>query len=322
MSTVINLTQHLLKLEPQRVAARQAFYNLLKLFYDPNAPVTVEMLEGALNYLLNYSFWQSQPKLLGEALDEDLKSWVSSRSLSFPLARVGLPHRHQLIRLEQVHDLRALIEQAESESLEAREQLQIIPMSEQQMMCLRLTRSGGLRVRVYNSLAQIRDSKLRLLPPVVDLVYGSDMELFPLLPQLIEGPMLLSARFQMTDEGCHGVMTRGHLIQKYETFTHGRLHQHPELMYAVKRIEKFFIDPHSDPFYRDLVQNLEKTIHQAQSGQPEALRAARGVLQRGQSALKALYGSDKKLTILLTNLEYLLLPKHNAPLQGDHIHEQ
>jgi len=307
MSSVTHLTQYLLKLDPQKSVARQSFYNYLKNFCEPTAPLNAQVIHKYVLYVLNHQYWQQNAKTLGESLLSDLSDFSQRERLDFNLQDVRWPHQMQTVALEHQEDLEFLLKQKEQELLEPGGRLKVLPISDSQSMVLILDRSGGLRIRIFKKVCLIREGRLELLAPLTDLTYTSNLELYPNTPQILEGPMLIAARFQITDDGCFGLMVRGHMLQKYETLTGGELMQHPELFYSLKRIERHFVNPTSDPFYRDLVTQLEKVYQMLTAQMPEGKRLAPSLLQKGKTALKNIFPNDKLLMVLVTNIEFALM---------------
>jgi hypothetical protein len=307
MSSVTHLTQYLLRVEPAKNMARLALYNYLKVFTEGSTPLTADVLNRFFAYILNFQFWPSNTKLLGESIKQDLLTFSQNARLDFELEQIYFPHQRQVLRLEQDADFIKLVEKREKQLASPDDRLKIIPISELQTLALSLKKAGRLEVRVYGRGCWILNGNLELLEPMSELNYSSGLELLPHFPQLLECPLATTARFQVVESGTQGVMVRGHLLQKYETLNGGAVHSKSELLYVLKRIERHFIDPLTDPYYRELVNQLDRAAQQAKNPQPEAQKLASATLQKGKNALKQIFPNDKQLTVLVTNLEYSLL---------------
>ena len=174
-------------------------------------------------------------------------------------------------------------------------------------MVILLKKAGGLEVRVFGKVALIANGEINIIDPISDLKYTSRLELEEQHPQLVEGPMSTAARFQVNADGFQGVMVRGHMLQKFETLTAASLTMHAELFYGLKRIERHFINSNSDPYYRDLVTQLERSYQMLNAGHPDDRRLVTAALQKGRSAVKHIFPNDKLLLVLVTNIEYGLM---------------
>jgi hypothetical protein len=307
MSSVTHLTQHLLKLDPGKSVARQTLFNYLKVYLDGSAPLTAEVLNHFFAYVLNYQFWQQNAKVLGETIFGDLDKFAHTHRLDFEFQHVRFPHLCQLVILEFQTDAEMLIQRREATLSEEGDRLKLMPISESQLLVINLKRMGALEVRVYGRTAQIHNGEIQLIRPISDLKYNARLELAEGHPQLLEGPMVTAARFQVTHEGYQGVMVRGHMLQRFETLVAGGLNLHAELFYGLKRIERYFINSATDPYYRELLTQLERAQQAVNVGHPDARRLATSALQKGKAALKHIFPNDKALLVLVTNIEFALM---------------
>lgn len=312
MSSVTHLTQHLLKLDPGKNVARQTLFNYLKVFLEPNAPLNAEMLNQFFAYVLNFQYWQSNVKSLGQTVLQDLESFALISRLDADLQAVNFPHRVQLVLLEQQADLEKLV-LAQEKSLRQEGDRGKLMAIDQQVLAATLKADGTLQVRVYGRAAQILQGELKTIRPITELRYNSRLELEKNVPQTLEGPMVTAARFQLREDAVHGTMVRGHMLQRYETLNAGSLTQYAELFYGLKRIEKHFINPTSDPYHRDMVSQLERAYQSLQNQHPDSKRLASAALQRGKAALKHIFPNDKLLMVLVTNIEFAMINPQSEP---------
>ncbi len=307
MSTVTHLTQSLLKYDPNKNVARQTLFNYLKVFVDPSAPLTADLLNQFFNYVLNYQFWQQNVKTLGESVQADLEKFAAESRVDFQLSQITFPHLCQLINLEFQSELESLIQKREAAVAEEGDRTKLVPISELQVMAIVLKKSGGLEVRVFGKAALITGGEIKLIRPISDLKYTNNLELEERHPQLLEGPMVTAGRFQVNADGFQGVLVRGHMLQRFETLTAAGLNLHAELFYGLKRIERHFVNSQSDPYYRDLVSQLERSYQMLSANHSDGRRLATAALQKGKAAVKYIFPNDKLLLVLVTNIEYGLM---------------
>lgn len=318
MSSVTHLTQALLKFDPSKSVARQTLFNYLKVFVDASAPLTADVLNQFFFYVLNYQFWQQNAKTLGETVQADLEKFASGSRIDFELSQVRFPHMCQIVSLDFQTDLETLIQRREAAIAEDGDRTKLIGISDTQIMALVLKKGGHLDVRVFGRTAVIFNGELHLIRPISDLKYTANLELAADHPQLLEGPMVTAGRFQVTNEGYQGVLVRGHMLQRFETLTAAGLNLHAELFYGLKRIERHFINSSTDPYYRDLVAQLERSYQMLSTGHPDGRRLATAALQKGKAAVKYIFPNDKLLLVLVTNIEFGLMgPKQEAWTNND-----
>ncbi len=313
MSSVTHLTQFLLRLDPSKSVARQTLFNYLKVFHDANEALKPELFNQFFNHIVNYQYWQSNSRSLGESLAQDMQRFAQEYRIDFDLKAVAFPHQTQIVMIEHAADLESLIKKRETALQEEGDRQKLFSISETQSMAILLKKSGNFEIRIYGRAALIKQGELDLPRPLTQLFYTMDVELEPFKWQVLEGPVVTLARFRLNDDGCQGTMIRGHMLQRYETMASGALSQHPELFYALKRVERHFINPPSDPFYRDLVMQLEKAKQLLRLSHPDGRRVANGALHRAKSALQNIFPNDKVLSGLVTNVEFALMSQTTEP---------
>jgi hypothetical protein len=161
-------------------------------------------------------------------------------------------------------------------------------------------------VKVFASRAMVIGKNLFPLAPMSHLHYGSNMELMPHVRQTLQGSLATTISFHQDENGVHGMITRGHTFQKFETFMRARPNDNHDLFSSLKKLERNYINPQSDPYYQELVHNLERANRALQSPQARTLnmQMAEKALQKGRLALRTAFPNDRLLQLLVTHLEY------------------
>lgn len=255
---------------------------------------------------LQFQYWQTHQEALGQIVEQDLSTLHSEMPLAFQPKEVRHANKMQIVQLQYESDVQRLLHVHLSDVLRAGDRLKILAMGDGRWMALRLTASGLLEVETYTGWAMIEGADLVPLEPLTKLTYSSQLDLMPQVVQWVETAPLTSARFQIVENGVQGQTIRGYTFQKYEALAGGTLAQHAELFFALKKIERLFVQPESDPFYQELVSLLEKSYNMLSAGHPEAQRMAEAAIAKGQQALKSVFPNDKLLLLLVTNIEFLL----------------
>lgn len=306
MTSVSQFAQYLLKLDPQRTPARQAFFNYLKHVVEPTLPFTPSIVQSFYARALQFDYWQKDANALSDTIRTDLISFSKNQPMekdpSWGLIRH--PDSLQVVRLQQGADLEEIVEVEHAARRKSGDKVKWLKSSDDQILVLILNSTGALEVKVYSAFALIWGSRLRLMTPTSHLHYTSGLELVPHTKQILEGSLLTTLCFHVDDEGVHGLITRGHTFQKFETFIRAKLSETQDLFYSLKRLERHFINPQSDPFYQEVVATLEKSNRSLQRPTTENVMAADRALSKGRVILRNVFPNDRLLQLLITHLEY------------------
>ncbi len=307
MASVSQFAQYLLKLDPQRNQARLALYNFLKSVVEPTLPFSPSIIQMFYARILQFDHWQNEAQALSETVRADVSQFIKqmlTEAEAAAWAQLRHPDTLQLIHLKGFHDLQELVESEHAARQKSGDQIRMIKISDQQIMAMLLSPTGNLEVKVYPSMALVWGAKLRLVSPVSHLFYSVDNELAPNVRQILEGSLLTTHCFYVDHEGVHGLVTRGYMMQKFETFIRARLQDTQDLFTSLKRLERHFINPQSDPDYQDLVTKLERANRLLNNPHPDNVATAERALNRGRVYLKTAFPNDRLLSLLITHLEY------------------
>lgn len=306
MASVTQFAQHLLKLDPQRTPARQALYNYFKHIAEPTLPFTPGLLQGFYARVLQFEYWQKESAAMSAVVRQDLESFLKNQPMEKDptWGLIRHPDSLQVIQLNHSHDFEDLVESEHLARRKSGDKVKWLKISDSQIMVIILLAAGGLEVKVYPSQVFVWGSRLRLMAPTSHLQYTSSLELVPHIKQVLEGSLLTTLCFHVDSDGAHGLVTRGHTFQKFETFIRAKITETQDLFYSLKRLEKHFIDPQSDPFYQEVVASLEKANKMLGRATPDGLMSMDRVLTRGRLVLRNVFPNDRLLQLLVTHLEY------------------
>lgn len=307
MTSVSQFSQYLLKQDPQRNPARATLYNFAKLILEPQDPFTPAVIQSFYARVLQYDHWQNNAQELSETVRGDLVGFLKQFALGGePEEWLALRHPDtlQIVPIKLFQDLQALAEADHEPRRKSGDQIQCIRMSDTQILVLVLSPAGSLEVKVYPNLAMVWGSELRMVAPVTRLHYTSQLELTPHARQILEGNLLTTHSFHVDGDGAHGLVTRGYTLQKFETFIRARLPDTQDLFHSLKKVERHFINPQSDPYYQEMVGRLERANRMLNHPTLEHLAEAERALNRGRICLKNIFPNDRLLTLLITHLDY------------------
>lgn len=307
MNSVTQFAQYLLRLDPQKTPARLALFNYCKHILEPTAPFMPETIEGFYARALNYEYWQNNNQSLAQSVREDLESFLKqTKTDDLEWRNIRHADHIQVVPLLLFHDFEAAITNVESVRQKSGEKLKLIKISDQEIASFLLSSVGTLEVRVFAPRAMILGHQLHPLAPITHLHYSNNLELMPHVRQILQGSLATTISFYRDENGLNGMITRGHTMQKFETFMRVRGSENIDLFYGLKRLERNFINPQSDPYYLEIVQSMERAARglQNSNGRDLNLQMAEKASQKGSLALKSAFPNDRLLQLLVTHLEH------------------
>jgi hypothetical protein len=318
MTSVSHFAQYLLKLDPQRNQARLTFFNFLKSVLEPTTEFAPEVVQMFYARILQFDNWRNDSASLAETVSRDVTNYVKQFAAPEELgAWAQLRHADtlQVVHLKAYQDLEDLIENEHAARRKSGDEIRTVRFSDQQILMMILSTGGGLEIKVYPNLALVWGAQLRAVAPVTHLHYGADFELMPYVKQILEGTLLTTHCFHVDQEGAHGLIARGYTFQKFETFIRAKLAETQDLFFALKKVERHFINPQSDTYYQDMVSRLERANRMLDNPHPDTLATAERALNKGRLCLKHVFPNDRLLGLLVTHLEYGL--NQRKPQKGE-----
>ena len=307
MNSVTQFAQYLLRLDPQKTPARLALFNYAKHVLEPTEPFTPETIEGFYGRVLNYEYWQTNSQSLAQSVRDDLAAFFKqTKTDDTEWRHVRHADEIQVVPLTHFRDFEETITNVESIRQKSGEKLKMVKISEQEIASFMLSTVGTLEVRVFAPRAMVVGHQLRPLSPVTHLHYSTNLELMPHVRQIMQGSLATTISFYRDENGLNGMITRGHTMQKFETFMRLRGSENVDLFYGLKRLERNFINPQSDPYYQEIVQSMERAARALQSsnGRDLSMQMAEKAVQKGSLALKSAFPNDRLLQLLVTHLDH------------------
>ncbi len=320
MASVTQFAQHLLRLDPQRNSARLALFNYMKHVIEPSQPFTPELIAAFYARVLQFDQWQTDALILSETVRGDIASFLKHHATQGEIEQwreLRHPDTLQIVPLKLYQDLETLVLSEHETRQKSGDQIKCIKISDNQCLVLILSPGGTLEVKVYPAMAIINGARLKAVTPTSHLFYSSDLELMPHVRQILEGSLLTIHCFELTPEGVQGLITRGASFQKFETFIRAKLNETQDLFFSLKKLERHFINPQTDPYYQELIGRLERANRLLSHPGFEALEEAERALNRGRSALRNIFPNDRLLTLLVTHLEYGIQQRREPPQGRD-----
>jgi hypothetical protein len=307
MASVSQFAQYLLKLDPQRNPARLTLFNFLKHVMEPTLPFSPAVIQAFYARILQFDHWQNDSQNLSDTVRADIMSFIKQTPLEKEAAmwaQIRHPDTLQVVTLKLFQDLADLAESEHAARQKSGENIRLLKLSDNQLMVAVLAPTGNLEVKVYPNLALVWGPRLRLMAPVSHLHYSPALELMPHSRQILAGSLLTTHCFHVDHEGVHGLIVRGYSLQKFETFIRAKMSETQDLFNSLKKLERHFIDPQSDPDYQDMVSRLERANRLLNNPTPDNLATAERALNKGRLYLKNAFPNDRLLGLLITHLDY------------------
>lgn len=307
MTQVSQFAQYLLKLDPKLNPARLTLYNFLKHLVEPTMPLTPAVIQAFYARVLQFDQWQSDSQSLSDSVRADVSAFLhqfANENESAAWARLRHPDTLQVVPIKLFLDLEELVEAEHASRLKSGDKIKLIALPPTQVLVLLLSPTGSLEAKVYPNRAIVWGAKLRLVAPTTHLHYSSELELVPHVRQILEGSLLTTHCFHVDHEGVHGLITRGATFQKFETFIRAKMPDTQDLFSSLKKLERHFIDPQSDPYYQEMVSKLERANRLLGNPHPDNVESAQRTLNKGRLCLKHAFPNDRLLTLLVTHLDY------------------
>ncbi len=306
MLKVGQLLKFVSDLNPQNTPTRLSFYNFLKGFPHPEDALTSDLIELFFNYCMDYPHWASNKAQLGHEVRFLLENFNGFYQQKFDLSTIRFPQTMQMIEIEQSADL---IDAASSymRTISAGDdKFRVLPDQNKRVVVVLLRADKSIEVHTFDRKFTIRNGLLEPLRKDLILYYTSDLELSQHHTQKVEVAPYITAHFKLLGDKVTGVLLRGYVYQKLQEMKNEPLKEQTRLLFPIKRLEQFFIDRRTDPYYQELVSELERTCSLVQQGDSQALTWSNIVLNKAETALDNIFLGDKLMTLLVRDLRHAL----------------
>ena len=318
MIKVGHFTQYLLKRSAtQNEVVKLSLINFLKNFESPNAPLTHQVLNHYIDWTMQFEYWRQNKKHIETFLLTHLTHFLSDFSHNISLDKVTQHLQRQIVVLEKLEDIQYIVQQRFKKDFQQKVQHKIILLDSQRILSVLLVPNQGLWVEIHRPIAALRQGQLELLQPMTQLKYDQHFDLSANSSQYFEFETHSVCKFVHQAEGqTNGIVLSGHHFKKTDVLS-GPMSKNSHLFFALKNIEKHYIDSSSDPFYFEISSEVEKSMQLLSAGHAESLVHAKQVLKKAKLAVKHVFSHDDLLKLNVANLEYQMnrLAEHFNPRQ-------
>jgi len=303
MKTVSEFLKHLLSLSPQDNAARLALYHYLKNFRSSLEYLEPELIESFIRKSLSLEYWRENQDVLTQETLKCLNSFYDSMS-GFDFSKIKPANKIQVIALTHQNDLYEIVQKYLLKTHSATTQYRLIPFGHLKCLAVILLEGGGIKTIIFDNLMTLENGQITPLNVDQCLIYTKELELNPSQIQLLEIAPYIWAQFTISNDGLRGTLIKGYTYQKVQALESISLNKVPDIFYTLKRIERYFVNQATDPFYRDLINILEQGLKILQTNLYNRVTLAERALDRGLIAFEKVFPDDKILQILIKDLTH------------------
>ncbi len=226
-----------------------------------------------------------------------MENFNSFYQRKFDLSSVRFPQNVQLIEIEHFHDLTDAVSTYAKTLCGEKDKFRVIPDQNKRVIVILLREDKSLEVRSFDRKFTLRNGTLEPLRKDLVLYYSPELELSSEHTHKIEVAPYITAQFRIQDDKVTGSLLRGYVFQKLQEMKNAPLQEQTRLLFPIKRLEQFFVDRRSDPYYQDLVSQLERTCALVQQGDSDALKWSSVTLNKAETALDNVFMGDKLMTL-------------------------
>jgi hypothetical protein len=309
--------KYLLSNTPQSNAARLSLYHYLKNLTPLQDALRPEVFFEFFSVALTHGFWRKNRELLSEEVLLRLEDFSKNEDLGFSLNKIKWARDLQILKIERKSELKLVLERYLQEFLPKDCDVRILPLASGKTIALVVDPHNKLTVHQFDSWVIVDQGRLLPLKRNLSLRYNQSLEIADKYPQMLAAEPNSIFRFFHQQGLITGYLVRGYTFQKALPFTKQPVNKAPELFYALKSLERHYIDLRSDPFYQEVIDLLENSCRLLQINHPNSENLAKLALEKGLHALKNVFPDDKVLLLLVKDLARLV----KAPQPKDDLWE-
>lgn len=323
MATIHQFTQYLFAQNHQANAARFAWFNFCKNHCEGSALFDVNCVNRFISRSLSHPHWQANRAHLAVEINNSLETFLYKKGTSsdrqfFQIENLIDVNTIQIVAIENANELNHTIKRFVSREFVKEAQLKVVSDGKKQSFAIKSFADKSLQVQCFDNIMLIKNGELVPLNQDQYLFYDENLELSTRFVHHISIAPYTTVRFvvnNQSDSRLSGSLIKDHTFQKYDVFTAQLLKTLPRVFYPIKRIEQYFIDPKSEPYYIELQTTLERTLLLLKGNHPDGYNLGKNAIEKGKMAIESLYPSDKSLLSLVRDLESILNRMYGPKLE-------
>lgn len=284
--------------------------NYFQFLFLAEEELTATHVQSFFDHAMSYPHWQQHKRELSEDCENLLTAFTTEHPTTPAdanfLSEIDWPEQIEVMEVTRATTALEVLHNFWTHRYRKKEgQFRVFEMGDGRYSTVVLHADHRVSVYQCNSQFLIRNGNLEPVQRNLVVHYTADLDLDPTVSHTLEvGPYVL-CRFQANSGSVQGHIVRGYVFQNLQNLLGQRIEAHPRLFFALKRLETLFIRKESDPFYTQLIENLERLVHWMRLGEPVNTVEVHEAYLRGQTALEEVFRGDKMLILLLRDLEHL-----------------
>jgi hypothetical protein len=217
--------------------------------------------------------------------------------------------RMQLIAVEDPENLFYCVNEFErAQQLEA-EQIRILQEDKHRLIVIKRKADASYVIRCYGNITRLERNRLVPIGAEQELFYDPGLELMNGAVQKLKTTANAQIRFAVTPNGVLAQFIAGFAFRQAQEVRLHNLREEPRIFYPLKRLERFYVNRPSDPYYAEVISELDRALHMHKSHAPGASAALLAAFDSGQIAFDQIFPDDKPLYTRLRELAKLLTSK-------------
>ena len=287
----------------QGIDLSYTFYSYLKQMdlqrTDMKKTSDQKLLLGFVFLCLSLTYWRQRQKSFSYQIEELLKPFQDQLDIKFCQRLCHL----QVCPLNSQKNLYEIVQRQIKKDCGPGDKLRILPDGKTNVICLILSSDKTLSIRSYLPYGVIYNGQILPLSDGTYVEYSPKLDLIPNQLHILRKDQnsfyfVKKGKDAFYITGLSGITFTPYSFDQVKT-----LEKYLPVYYHFKRLEQFFIDRSTDPYYRDLVHLLEAQI-QCLSGNvsPDCIQDSIKVYEKVWSIFDSIFCDDKLLLLLLRQL--------------------
>jgi hypothetical protein len=291
-------------------SGRVALYHYLKNFSPAHESLNPTLFNDFFAQCLQITYWQEHKKELHEDIKDLLTRFFASKKLAFSPDKIWDLSKTQIVPVTACENLYLAVKNFEHSVAREADSVRVIPDGESRMVVLIKNAQGLFTVRTYSNLCRIQGNQLIPLSADQELIYNQVLELQPHVVQKTRLAPHHQIRFEINEEGVIAQSVTGSAFRQAQIFKMNSLMENSALFFHLKKLEKFYIHRASDPYYVELLTQVDKACTMLKNNEIDAVVFARGTFEMAQIAFDQIFPDDKIVFMKLKELTRLMVLKN------------
>jgi hypothetical protein len=307
----------LYELRPQTHPVKLTLYNFIRNYTDLNATFSPDTILKFYFKALSFEHWQKNNLELAQEVRLVLQKLSQLKNLDETFKKLKHSDQIQILKFFHKSDQLEMIHNY-FKNKKLNYTFKVYSDKGTTAHAVLVFPHGLVHVYSFDDQAAIINGQLKPLSLDRKLEYTPQLELSATSRHSIQVSRFVEAHFHIQKNQYIGEYIRGYTLQAYKKFEVSSLQEELQLLYAIKKIERFFIDRASEPLYLELIHVLEQTIEFLKKNHPGCIELGQKAYSRGHNALENLFIDDKMIHILLKEIQNLLSENGvNIPSQNN-----